>query len=171
MSKFLSLLSLLFALFLGACAELNVNDNPIDISSLALFKTEIYAGQHILVGELEVNNDSNNLYITYKITDLDWCMTQVHIYVDTKDPYKAAPGQFAYKDSLNCISEYKQTLALSDLGFSDGDGTFVAAHAVVKSTSGQTETAWAKGMRNFKTGWGSYFGYLIGSNVIDITQD
>lgn len=61
----------------------------------------LFAGQDIPVGTVSVWNDEDNLYVTYEITDLDWVITETHLYVGQNNPNEltTAPGQFPYDDA------------------------------------------------------------------------
>jgi hypothetical protein len=85
-----------------------------------------------VVGKVIVDNDDTNLYVTYEITDLNWVITEMHLYVDTKAPKKAAPGRFPYSHQ-ETVTEYTFSIPLVDLGVASGDDLVVAAHAVVES--------------------------------------
>ena len=63
----------------------------------------LYAGKDINVGELQVWNDAENLYVKY-VLDSDWCLTEYHLHVATSlgdipqtKKGNPKPGQFAYK--------------------------------------------------------------------------
>jgi hypothetical protein len=120
----------------------------------------LYAGQDIAVGNVSVWNDGDNLYVKYEITDLDWVITETHLYAGKNVPPTAAPGQFPYDDDdATSISDTVVTYAipLDDIdgysmqvnkkgkptGVMIADGTpgvepcndvYIAAHAVVEKT-------------------------------------
>ncbi len=134
-----------------------------EISKQSELSINFFAGQGILVGKIDVTTQDDELFVKYTINNNEWCITEVHIYISTEEPKKAAPGKFPYKqENLDCLSEYSEVVSFSDLNVEDGDSVYIAAHAVVNSVSGnETETAWAEGTTKFKTGWGSYFTYTI----------
>jgi hypothetical protein len=61
----------------------------------------LYAGQDILIGTVEVTNDSDNLYVSFHLDD-PWVLLETHVAVeqDCADiPQKngnPTPGQFPY---------------------------------------------------------------------------
>jgi hypothetical protein len=123
----------------------------------------LYAGQTIDVGDVEVWNDGDNLYVTYVITDLDWVITGTHLYVGKTNPdtLTTAPGQFPYNDDdaavitdtmvsyvipLTSIYDYEMELnkkgketgkmvAVGDPGVTPCTDVYIAAHAVVEKTT------------------------------------
>ncbi|MFC1956786.1 hypothetical protein ACFLVY_00615 [Chloroflexota bacterium] len=64
------------------------------------YSTDLLAGQHTDVGDVEVWNDGVNLHVTYLITEPDWVITGTHLYVGQNNPNEltTAPGQFPYDD-------------------------------------------------------------------------
>jgi hypothetical protein len=62
------------------------------------FVTDLLAGQFQDVGDVKVWNDGDDLYITYELTDLDWIITETHLYVGKNVAPTTAPGQFPYDD-------------------------------------------------------------------------
>ena len=103
---------------------------------------DLLAGQTEKVGEVEVWNDADNLYVKYVITDLDWCLTETHLHVFldnvgyTDVPQKNGnppPGQFDYKEEHECVPDYAYEIPL--LTWVPDIELFIAAHAVVKKTT------------------------------------
>lgn len=68
------------------------------------FVTDLLAGQHNDVGNVEIWNDGTNLYVKYELdedaVDEGWYITETHLYVGKTDPngLTTAPGQFPYDD-------------------------------------------------------------------------
>ncbi len=128
----------------------------------AVSSYDLFAGQDNDIGEVEVWNDSETLYLNY-ITDGDWCMDETHLHVtsDYEEFTLAAeknpvPGQFEYKMEYDsCVNNYKYEIPLNDWEIEDE--LFVAAHAAVGE-----ESAWA-GTNSFsdKGNWATYFTYVI----------
>lgn len=123
------------------------------------YTTDLLAGQHTDVGDVEVWNDGDNLYVTYKITEPDWVITETHLYVGKNNPedLTTAPGQFPYDDDdadsvtdtevtyvipLDDIDNYSmqenkkgkptgKMVADGETGVDPCEDIYIAAHAVV----------------------------------------
>jgi hypothetical protein len=118
------------------------------------FMTDLVAdgggGGGVVVGHVAVSNDTDNLYVTYEITDSDWCLTATHLAVATSldgipqsKKGNPIPGQFEYSMVHDCIDSYTYTVPLP--GGAD-DAVVIAAHAKVMSAlDGCTETVWQIG--------------------------
>ncbi|PLW79751.1 hypothetical protein C0585_05975 [Candidatus Woesearchaeota archaeon] len=110
----------------------------------------LYAGQTIDAGNIEVNNDGENLYVEY-ITSGDWELMETHLYVGKTNPdtLTTAPGKFPYSGEssyvipLDEIDSYEMEtnkkgkitgniLALEDFGVEEEDIIYIAAHATVR---------------------------------------
>lgn len=123
---------------------------------------EFYAGQHIDIGTITVQNDEDNLYVTYSLTG-DWTLDETHLYVGPCDeiPLNGGGnpiiGHFPYSASHNGIQEYTYTIPLSTF---DENCFCVVAHAAV-SNGTQTETAFGYGTEFPGNRWGWYFEYCI----------
>ena len=130
------------------------------------YVTDLLAGQFQDVGDVKVWNNGDNLYITYEITDLEWIITETHLYVGKNVAPTTAPGQFpydygyaasasdaavAYTIPLDDIDSY--SMQLNNKGKPTGvmipDGNpgvepcneiYVAAHAVVQKVEIETST-------------------------------
>ena len=124
------------------------------------YVTDLLAGQFEDVGDVKVWNDGDNLHITYEITDLDWIITETHLYVGKNVAPTTAPGQFPYDDDdaasvsdtvvsytipLDAIDSYSRQLnnkgkptgpmiADGSPGVEPCNDVYVAAHAVVEKT-------------------------------------
>jgi Calx-beta domain len=127
-------------------------------------ETALIAGQHIPVGTVTIENDENNLYVTYQ-TDGDWLITETHLDVatrpeDLKQTSKgnAVPGRFAYKSEHDPgVATVTHTIDLT--AWPSGAELYLAAHCVVVSASG-SETAWGEGMDFPGSNWAMYISYL-----------
>jgi hypothetical protein len=116
------------------------------------FVTELLAGQTEKVGEVQVWNDADFLYVKYVIDAAGWCMTESHLAVATSlagIPQKNGnppPGQFPYKANHNpCVTEYTYQVPIT---WPAGAELFIAAHAVVKYVETSTSTpdlTWQRG--------------------------
>lgn len=126
------------------------------------FEVDLIAGQHIDAGVVQVWNDDTNLYI--RIVGDGWEIIDTHVAVEgswmeipqTKKG-NPIPGKFPYKGELSYV------IPLSEIN-SDGTGTHIAVHAVVRGTGencGQEETAWAYRCGGEFPGknWATYFWY------------
>lgn len=101
------------------------------------FIVDLLAGQDDPgdVGEIQVWNDTENLYITYKIDKTDWYLTETHLHVacgDNPIPVNRKgnpiPGHFDYGSEEN-VTVKEFTISLEDINCCDLD---IAAHAVVE---------------------------------------
>lgn len=107
----------------------------------------LYAGQNILVGHIEVCNDETNLYVNFVITDPEWCLEETHLALATAldgipqtKKGNPIPGQFDYyHEDLNCASSDSYEILLTDINpnWVCGDDLFVATHAVVLNLNEQ----------------------------------
>lgn len=148
--NFLTLFTIMVALFFVGCQEQTTQlDSPITNNNNRLYALadvpdvyDLYAGQDILVGSVEVYNNEDNLYLKFIIDDPDWCLEETHVAVATsidglpqtkKD--NPIPGQFDYKhEDLGCETEDLYTIILTDIDedWECDDELFIATHAVVK---------------------------------------
>jgi hypothetical protein len=99
---------LLAGILFYACQE-NVNEPTQKSENMRLYALagnpdvyQLYAGQDIDVGEIQVWNDDQNLYVKYVVDATDWCLTETHLavaYSLDDIPQKNGnpiPGQFPY---------------------------------------------------------------------------
>jgi hypothetical protein len=147
----------------------------------------LYAGQDIAVGNVSVWNDIDNLYVKYEINDLDWVITETHLYAGKNVPPTTAPGQFPYDDDdATSVTDTVVTYAipLADIdGYSmqvnkkgkptgvmiaDGDpgvepcnNIYIAAHAVVQKCETEPLTLYPEltWQRSSETSVAVYPGY------------
>jgi hypothetical protein len=129
---------------------------------------DLYGGQHILVGDVEISNDGVNLYVTYHAAE-GWSFTDLHLYVGDISlmPHNKSMnptiGHFPYKvEGLPYPTVYYTfTIPLATL-----PKCFeVVAHAVVRNGK-QSETAYLL-EKLFTTAfgighWGGYASYCKG---------
>ena len=109
-----------------------------DLTTIATF----WAGQNYEAGTVSVNNDADNLYVTFTTTG-GWTMGLTHLYVGLVPPASYAPGSFPYQTThAPAVTSFTYTIPLSEIGAVPGDTVYVAAHAEV-SNGTQSETAWA----------------------------
>lgn len=125
----------------------------------------LLAGQFTNMGSVVVNNDTENLYVTYTATG-NWYFNQLHLYVGNMAgvPRTATgnpiPGQFPNTITFTGnVQSHTFIIPLSSL-----ENCFVvAAHAAVRLVDANgntiaTETAWGAGTRfTVKGNWATYF--------------
>lgn len=122
---------------------------------------DFFAGQHINVGTIIVENDATNLYVTYSLTG-NWSLEETHLYVGECDsiPYNNAGnpiiGHFPYSSSHSGIQEFTYSIPLSELG----ECFCVVAHASVTNGT-SSETAFGFGTPFSGPRWGWYFEYCV----------
>jgi hypothetical protein len=103
------------------------------------FVTELIAGggnqeSEMDVGQVEVWNDGDYLYVKYVVDAEDWCLTETHLHVATSlegIPQKNGnppPGQFDYQMEHDCVTEYTYRIPLT---WDPETDLSIAAHAVV----------------------------------------
>lgn len=131
------------------------------------------AGQTIDAGTVTVENDVDNLYVTFTAT-APWWLSETHLHVantlagiPTNRKGNPKIGNFEYQVAYDpLVSEYTYTIAKADLGLVDGNNSLVvAAHAVVVQLDANgyvtdSETGWADGDTfTDKGSWATYFAY------------
>jgi len=152
---YLIVLALILGLVLTGCLLSNVGQVPVTgqsgITYLTRnssgelyteanpFTTELLAGQTINVGEVQVWNDAEYLYITYIIDESGWYLTETHLHVACDgDPIPVnkkgnpKPGQFEYCAEHDYATEY----LLAPIPI-DCCNPIIAAHAVVVHVAGE----------------------------------
>ena len=165
-------LTMVVIVILASCRKEDNNNAPQAIThqlrSLSAENTacgtptvvNLVAGQNMIAGQVTVSNSASDLTVTYT-TSNGWTMSEIHLYVGacalipTNKPGNPIPGQFPYSATLSTpAQQYSFTIPLSAL-----DSCFcVAAHAVVNSSNGGTQTAWGAGTRFVSRGnWATYF--------------
>jgi len=150
---YLIVLTLILGLVLTGCFLSNVGQVPAtEQSGIAYltkangepytetnpFKAALLAGQDEDVGEVQVWNDAENLYVTYLIDASGWYLTETHLHVacdeiDIPQNKKGnpIPGHFEYSSEHEISAEViKQPFEIS-LDSIDCCNPFIAAHAVV----------------------------------------
>jgi hypothetical protein len=118
------------------------------------------------VGEVEVTNDTDSLYVTYRITESGWLLNETHLHIANESEEgipqtkKGNPkvGQFDYSEEhVPCVEEYTYEIPLNGLS---GE-VYIAAHAAVDGTTTH-ESAWGEGVEfNDDRNWAMYFTYTI----------
>jgi hypothetical protein len=101
---------------------------------------DLVAGQNLVVGTVGVDVSGEALVVTYEITDLEWWITEIHFNVsDTEEGITAtsAPGQFAFKPSLDGPTQFFQ-FELEGYAVPADGCYYYAAHAVVARAENAT---------------------------------
>ncbi|MFH4967644.1 hypothetical protein V8G61_05500 [Gaetbulibacter sp. M240] len=134
---------------------------------------DLYAGQDILVGNVEVTVDGDYYTITYNITNPDYCIKATHLSVEeTQSGFPVNGGgnpqigQFEYNDEHDCESTVSYEVPTSE-------GTYIAAHAVVTcTTEGSTEEFYTSlpAMANFCLTSGRLIDGAEGYFKVDIAE-
>jgi len=130
----------------------------------------LLAGRNINVGTVTYGIDNNaNFYVTYDCSNSGWTMSESHMFAGDKKnmplnkPGHPKTGLFPNSGFHNPrVSAYTYRVPLSLLPPAEEPGFVVASHCVVRSPSGQTETAWAEGDFTFTDkcwGWYDVFYY------------
>ena len=89
------------------------------------------------VGDVNVWNDGDYLYVQYVVDAPGWCLTETHLHVAMSMeaiPQKNGnppPGQFDYKTEHACVTEYTYEIPLEWTPCTD---LYIAAHADVHLT-------------------------------------
>ncbi|MFO7891369.1 MAG: hypothetical protein R6V04_13640 [bacterium] len=119
----------------------------------------LYADQDTPVGNVEVTNDAENLYVKYFITEDDWCITETHLHVTdtlseipTNPRGNPIPGHFMENDEHDCVTEFTYTYNLAEYGWNANTPLYIAAHAVVvRPIEDCVEEVWMIGYEETKT--------------------
>jgi hypothetical protein len=140
MKRSVCLIMALFFLLgvLSVSAFAHTEENP--------FTSVLYAGKDIPVGEVQVWNDADSLYVKYVLEE-EWCLTEYHLDVaaalaDIPQTKKGnpKPGKFAYKGEYDSCVVAPEVIVIALDTAADGS-LYIAAHAVVY----KFETAWQIG--------------------------
>jgi hypothetical protein len=165
MKKALSLLiGMTLLLVLPALALAHTEEDP--------FVAELIAGggnpaSAIVVGEVQVWNDGDYLYVQYVLND-GFCLTETHLHVFldatifSDVPHKNGnpiPGKFDYKSENNdCVSAVTYEIPLT---WPPDTSLCIAAHAAVVDSEDFDETAWAAGEEFPGANWATYLTYTV----------
>lgn len=131
----------------------SVNDDQV------CFTTNLIAGQHHIAGTVTIENDGENLIITYT-TNGDWTIDATHLSIggcdDGSIPTTGSGnpkiGHFEYHSThTDGVSQVTYTISLEDIL----EDYCFAAHAEVKGSTGG-ETAWAEGTEFSGNSWAMY---------------
>jgi hypothetical protein len=125
----------------------------------------IWAGKYINVGTATYGIDENaNFYVTYDCSASGWTISETHNFTGDKvlmprnKPGSSKIGKFPNSGYHNPrVSTFTYRVPLISLPPCAEPGFVVASHCVVRSPSGQVETAWAEGDYTFTDkDWGWY---------------
>ena len=132
----------------------------------------LFAGQTVDAGSMIVENDANNLYVTFSTTD-PWLLSETHLHVadslagiPTNKKGNPQIGNFDYQRSYDPLgTEDTYVIPKVNLSLDENDAIVIAAHAVVvqvddSGTIIENETGWGAGDRFVDRGsWATYFQY------------
>lgn len=130
-------------------SEYCLMDCGCDIETISF---DIFGGQTIPAGTLDVTNDDENLYVTYNLSG-NWYTGQTHLYVGSPDGLPVngqntpIPGQFPYSVHHDPMTQsYTYTIPLSTLP----PCYIIAAHSELHLLDAngneiQEETGWSFG--------------------------
>jgi hypothetical protein len=136
--------------------------------------TRLVAGQNQIVGWVFVDNDGENLTVTYETRyGLGFCLKETNLHVATsldgipQNNGNPTPGHFDYKGEHDCVREVVYTIPLGD--WEPGTELFIAAHAVVGSWHDPyyEETGWGTVCGNIDnnpfpgSNWANYIPYTV----------
>jgi hypothetical protein len=125
----------------------------------------LYAGRTINVGTCTYGIDANaNFYVTYDCSASGWTISETHMFAGDKKnmplnkPGSPNIGLFPNSGTHNPrVSTFTYRVPLASLPPCAAPGFVVAAHCIVRSPSGQVETAWAGDQYKFTDkDWGWY---------------
>jgi hypothetical protein len=126
------ILAIVLALSIVTPASANGSGDP--------YVTDLIAGQHYDVGDVEVWNDGEYLHVTY-VVDGGWTLMETHLSVqlDWKDipqtkKKNPIPGQFEYAQ----VGTGEYVIPLDEIGAGAGTELYIAAHGVVQEGTGAT---------------------------------
>lgn len=109
---------------------------PENCSSVPITTTNLCAAQDTDIGDVNVWNDSEHLYVEFEITEQGWFLDETHVAVGVSDDMtnkagNPAPGQFPYACEIDGDRATKCSvkIALDGLEGSDDGTVAVAAHA------------------------------------------
>lgn len=132
--------------------------------------TPLIAGQNMDAGTVTATFDTylNELTVTYSTVGTDFKLYQTHLDVQI-DPAlfpqtkngNPRTGHFQYGANLGGKTEWTQVIDLTSIeGYEVGYPVYIAAHAVVRSNTNQTETGWGQGLPFPGNNWAMYFSII-----------
>ena len=110
--------------------------------------TDLIAGQNYDAGDVEIWNDGDTVYVTYKAA-APWCIMETHLAVEIDlagipqtGSGNPIPGKFEFSGEHDCVTEVTYEIDAPP----SGTALVIAAHAVVKRPmEACTEVVWQIG--------------------------
>ena len=155
--KYIFVLAAVLIIAMSAIVSADSTDNESNVKVL-------YAGQNIEAGTVNVSNDCQNIYVTYRMAG-DWTLQETHLEIanafeDIPMTKSGNPivGHFTYKnDELSSGT----TIDTHVIPINGKNGTlYIAAHANVSAHT-PNQGAWAAGTSFPGHNWATYFTYNI----------
>ncbi|WMJ73806.1 hypothetical protein RCC89_11635 [Cytophagaceae bacterium ABcell3] len=151
----------------GTSAEFDHHGDPSCPASVF----DLYAGQHILIGDVTVSNDQENIYVSFNTKD-GWAVKHTHLYVGPRGdmPVNSSGnpriGHFPNSTPHDpAVANYTYTIPRSSLPADECIVIAAHAEAVLLGDNGevkQAETAWSAGSPISDGGsWATYSDYCI----------
>jgi len=164
---------LLIGLFVG-CEKQLQDETPIpevttesesSLKIIAPCTVDLILKNYDVVGTVTstLNDDFDEITITYEITDLNYCMKETNLDVQA-DPSNfpvgnngnPKPNLYAYGATFQCGTLWSQVVDLTTInGYVIGDRIYIAAATLVKDT--KPEYAWGEGTSFPGPKFGMYF--------------
>jgi hypothetical protein len=166
------IISLVAILLMMSCIKQSTPEDPVDqwngyarYLKMGEAIHTLWAGKNVNVGTVTYGIDNNaNFYVTYDCSTSGWTISETHMFAGDKKnlplnkPGQPKIGQFPNSGYHNPrVNAFTYRVPLSALPPAEEPGFVVASHCVVRSPSGQIETAWAEGDYTFTDkSWGWY---------------
>jgi len=149
------------------CLEDYSFDGPEILDCDTVFSTDLFAGQTILIGSVNVSVNDDNLLVNYTTTG-DWVIDETHVYVGECNDIPLSGGcnpqfgLFPYAMDHNpAVQSYTYEIPLSSI---DSCFCFIAHSAVSNTVTGEEETAIGFGDHEFPGNrWGWISAICLGS--------
>lgn len=179
--SYLLIVLVLAGILFTSCTNFNGTVTPTLLDSKdteQTFITDLVVGSEKQeIGNVSVNYDEENIYVTYHITEDGWELLKTNLYIGIEPLSNSSPGQFPFSKEISDsqhLDEY--VIPYTEItNFSFGDILYFAAYAEVKKDS-DTEGAWGSGIEiNPGMNWAMYFSVKIPfddsySGVVDIPE-
>jgi len=179
--SYLLIVLVLAGILFTSCTNFNGTVTPTLLNSKdteQTFITDLVVGSKKQeIGNVSVNYDEGNIYVTYHITEDGWELLKTNLYIGIEPLLNSSPGQFPFSKEISDsqhLDEY--VIPYTEItNFSFGDILYFAAYAEVKKDS-DTEGAWGNGIEiNPDMNWAMYFSVKIPfddsySGVVDIPE-
>ena len=179
--SYLLIVLVLAGILFTSCTNFNGTVTPTLLDNKdteQTFITDLVVGsEKHEIGNVIINYDEENIYVTYHITEDGWKLLKTNLYIDIEPPSNSSPGQFPFSKEISDsqhLDEY--VIPYTDItNFSFGDILYFAAYAEVKENS-NLEGVWGEGIE-IKPGknWAMYFTCAIPfddsySGLVDIPE-